>query len=281
MLTSLKEKRDKLNLEARGWAEKRNSLHEKIKALRTEVAELKEKRDALNEKVKELKNLREQARAKRKEKHTQILKLKEKLERLAEKGSSRDMRDIESEIERLEWKIQTTPLPVREEKMLIEQVRVLETQLSIHRRIQKLNNALFELQTEEKALETRANLHHEKLSELAEQSQSFHEKMVKLLDEIDTLRVKADAAHQRYVEIKQQAQTVHKEQMELLRQFKSLKEELRRAEERKQAKRQRELRKDLVKKASEKLKRGEKLTWEEFKILAEKKKAQSLKIKKK
>jgi len=36
-----------------------------------------------------------------------------------------------------------------------------------------------------------------------------------------------------------------------------------------------------VEKASEKLKRGEKLSWEEFKILAEKKKLQSLKTRKK
>jgi phosphoserine phosphatase len=216
--------------------------------------------------------LRDQARAERKEKYTQILKLKEKLERLAEKKPPRNMRDVESEIERLEWKIQTTSLPVHEEKLLIDQVRVLETQRAIHRQIQNLNDALFELQTEEKALETRANLHHEKLSELAEQSQSFHEKMTELLDKVDVLRVEADAAHQKYVEIKQQAQTVHQEQTELLRQFKSLRQELRHAEEKKQAKRQRELRKDLVEKASEKLKRGEKLTWEEFKILAEKKK---------
>ncbi len=281
MLASLKEKRDKLNLEARGWAEKRNSLHEQVKALRTEAADLKEKRDALNDRVKELKNLREQTRTERKDKHTQALKLEEKLKRLAKKKPPRNMRDVESEIEKLEWKIQTTSLPVHEEKMLIDQVRVLETQLSIHTQIQNLNATLFELQTEKKALETKANLHHEKLSELAEQSQSFHEKMTNLLDKIDALRVKADTAHQKYVEIKQQAQTNRQEQMELLRQFKSLSQELRNAEEKKQAKRQRELRKDLMEKASEKLKQGKKLSWEEFKILAEKKKVQSLKTREK
>jgi uncharacterized coiled-coil DUF342 family protein len=52
-------------------------------------------------------------------------------------------------------------------------------------------------------------------------------------------------------------------------------------EEKKQVKRQRELRKDLMEKASEKLKQGEKLSWEEFKILTEKKKVQSLKTRKK
>ena len=276
-LASLKEELDKLNLEARRWAEKRNSIQKQIKVLRTKVADLKEKRDELNERVQELKNLREQARAERREKHNQILKLKEKLRRLTEKKPIRSMRDVESEIERLEWKIQTTSLPVREEEMLIDQVRALETQLSTHKQIRKLEENLLELRAEEKALETKAKLHHEKLSELAKQSQGFHEKMTETLSEIHALRAEADDTHQKYVEIKQQAQPLHQEREELLRQAKSLKQKLRQAEEKKQLKRQRELRKELVEKALEKLKRGEKLNWEEFKVLSEQKKVGSLK----
>jgi len=276
-LASLKEGLDKLNLEARGWAEKRNSIHEQIKALRTKVAGLKEKRDELNERVRELKNLRDQARAERREKHNQILKLKEKLRRLTEKKPIRSMHDVESEIERLEWQIQTTSLPVREEKVLIDQVRALETQLSTHKQIRELDEDLLELRAEEKALETKARLHHERLSELAKQSQSFHEKMIEILSEIHALRAEADNAHQKYVEIKQQAQPLHQERAELLRQTNSIKQEFRQAEEEKQLKRQQELRKELVEKALEKLKRGEKLSWEEFKVLAEQKKLGSLK----
>lgn len=276
-LASLKEELDKLNQEARGWAEKRNSIQKQIKTLRTKVANLKEKRDELNESVRELKNMREQAIAERREKHTQILKLKEKLKRLKEKKPLRNMSNVESEIEKLEWKIQTTSLPVREERMLIDQVRVLETQLSTHKKLRELEDSLLELRAEEKALETKAKLHHERLSELAEQSQGFHEKMTETLGEIQTLRAEADGAHQKYVEIKQQAQPFRQERGELLRQAKRLKQELRQVEEQKQLKRQRELHKELVEKALEKLKRGEKLSWEEFKVLSEQKKIESLK----
>ncbi|MDH5636311.1 MAG: hypothetical protein OEY47_06580, partial [Candidatus Bathyarchaeota archaeon] len=59
---------------------------------------------------------------------------------------------------------------------------------------------------------------------------------------------------------------------ELLDKIKTFEKELQEAEEKKQAKRQRELCKELEERALEKLKRGEKLTWEEFKILAEKRK---------
>jgi uncharacterized coiled-coil DUF342 family protein len=269
-LAALKEERDKLNLEAQKWAEKRDSIHEQIKRLRTEVAGLKEKRDALNEKVRELKSLREQAKEKRKQKHTQILKLKEELGSLEKRKPPQSMRDIQREIENLEWKIQTTPLTVKEEELLIDQVRRLETQLSVHKQIKKSKEKLLELRTEEKALETEAKTYHEKLSELAEQSQESHEQMLEILNRVRALKVEADSAHQKYVEIKHQARKLHQKCAELLDQIKAFKQELRKAEEKEQAKRQRELRKELEKRALEKLKHGEKLTWEEFKILAEK-----------
>jgi len=72
------------------------------------------------------------------------------------------------------------------------------------------------------------------------------------------------------VDIKQQAQNLHQKCVELSDQIKTFKQNLRQAEEKEQTKRQRELRKELEEKAVEKLKRGEKLTWEEFKILAKK-----------
>jgi len=269
---SLKEERDKLNLQARKWAEKRNSIHEQIKKLRTEAASLKEKRDILNDKVQKLKSLREQVKTKRKEKHVQILKSKEKITSLTERKPSRSMRSIEMEIEKLEWKILTTSLPVKEEEILVSQVRQLEAQLLTHKQIKESKEELLVLRTEEKALETKIKTCHEKLSELAEQSQEFHEKMLENLNKARNLKVEADSAHQKYVEIKQQAQNLHQKYVELLDTTKNFEKELREAEEKKQVKRQRELRKEVEERALEKLKRGEKLTWEEFKILAEKKK---------
>jgi uncharacterized coiled-coil DUF342 family protein len=271
-LAPLKEERDKLNLEAKKWADKRNSIHEKIKKLRTEAAGVKEKRDILNEKVQKLKSLREQAKTKHKEKRGQILKLKEKIRSLTERKPSQSMRSIQREIEKIEWKIQTTSLPVKEEEMLISQVRQLEARLLIHKQIKKSKEKLMVLRAEEKALETEAKTCHEKLSELAEQSQKFHEEMLENLNKARSLKVEADSAHQKYVEIKQQAQNLHQKCVELLDKIKTFEKELREAEEKKQAKRQHELRKELEERALEKLKRGEKLTWEEFKILAEKKK---------
>jgi len=266
--SALKEKLDKLNSEARKWAEKRNAIHERIKKLRIEDIELKGKRDTLNEKVRELKGLRDTARNARKEKRVEILGLREELRANAKNKPPRSMHEIEKEIESLEWKIQTTPLAFKEEKALIDQIKPLEAQLLVYKQMQKLKDNIIKLSQESEALETEAKLHHEKLSELAEQSQAFHEMRIKALNQIRTIKVEADVAHQKYVWTKEQ--DLRQKYVELSRQIEALEHKLRQAEEEKRAERQTELLKELEDRAKEKLKRGEKLTLEEFKILAEK-----------
>ncbi len=268
-LAPIKTERDKLNSEAKSWAKKRNSVHDQIRKLRTEANGIREKRDALNQKVKELKNLREQAKAKRKEKHNQILELREKMRTLLEKKPSQNLRAIQKDIESLEWKIQTTPFPVKQEEEIISEVRRLEIQRSILKQLQELKNTLIELQTEEKALATEAKSHHDKLSELAEQSQKLHEQRLEILNQIPNLKVEADNAHQKYVETSQKADGLHQRYIELLQKINDARQKQRRVEEAKQAKRQKQLLEEARKRALEKMKRGEKLTWEEFKLLAE------------
>jgi len=268
-LNKLKQERDKLNSEARIWAEKRNAIHEQIRALRAEAKNLKEKRDGINQKVKELKGLREQAKSEQKEKRVQISKIKEKMRVVMKKKPSRPMVDIQKDIDSLEWKIQTTSIPVKEEKVLVDQIRILESQRAIHKQFQELKNKLVELQTEEKALATKAKLHHEALAKLAEQGQEFHKQMLELLTKAQNLKLEADVAHQKYVEFRQKANEVHQKFLELLKQTNSLKLEIKKKDEEQQAKKQQELREEVVKKAHEKMKRGEKLTWAEFQLLAE------------
>lgn len=269
-LSQLREERDKQNLEARKWAEKRDALHEEIKKLRKEIGGLKEKRDGLNEKVQELKSLREKAKLKRKEKYAQIMKIKEKIEVLKKKKPSRSTQDIKKEIENLEWKIQTTAYTLKEEKLLTDQVSVLEAQLLIHEQMQELEKTLLELQAEDKALQTKAKTHHERLSQFAEQSQNFHQQMLETSKRAQSLQVEADGAHQKYLENKQQARDLNQKCKQLLDNIKTMRKEIHEVEEKKRVKRETELRKELEEKALEKLKRGQKLTWEEFKVLSEK-----------
>jgi len=219
--------------------------------------------------VKELKELRQKAKTERKERHTEILKAKEKLKVLTAKKVPRDLAGLEKEIENIEWKIQTSSLSIKEEEALVNRVRILEAQRSVHKQINELKNTLIELQTEEKALETRAKSSHEKLTQLAEQSQRLHQQMLELLSKTRHLKPKADEAHQKHLEHRQKAQEIHQKFVELLQQIRAIRQEIERKEKEKQAKRQEELRQEAGEKALEKMRRGEKLTWEEFKIITE------------
>jgi uncharacterized coiled-coil DUF342 family protein len=269
-LTPTKEERNKLNLEAKKWAEKRNTLNEKVRNLRKDADTIKEKRDAINKQVQELKNLRDQVNTKGKEKRDKISELQEKIRVLNEKRPDGNLRQVAREIEEIDWKIQTNSLPVKEEDDLVNQIRQLETQLVVQKRIKKVKDKLFEMQTEQRGFGTEAKTIHEKLSELAEQSQKHHLQMVGILEKAHELQAEANEAHQKHVETRQQAQQQHEKCVELIEKIKAIEQELKETADKKQAERQGELQKELEERALTKLKRDEKLSWEEFQFLAEK-----------
>lgn len=268
-LSILRQERDKLNSEAKAWAEKRNAVHEQVKTLRGEAKQHKEKRDSINQKVKEQKSLREQARSLQREKCAQVSKAKEKLQSMMEKTPSRRVADIQKEIDRIDWTIQTTSIPVSEEKALVDKVRVLESQRAALKQWLELKNTLVELKTEEKALATQAKQHHETLTQLVEQGQECHKRMLELVSEAQSLRSEADAAHQKNMEFRQKANEIHQKFLQTLQQINSVKQEAQKKEEAKQTEKTEKLREEAVQKAQEKMKRGEKMTWEEFKLLTE------------
>jgi uncharacterized coiled-coil DUF342 family protein len=269
-LTPFKEERNRLNTEAGKWAKKRDDINEKTRNLRKEAASIKEKRDVLNEKVQELKNLRGQVTGSRKEKFDKMSELKEKIRVLNEKRPEGDLRQVQREIEEIDWKIQTSSLPVKEEQELVNRVRQLETQLVVQKQIRKVKEQLFLLRADEQKFGAEAKTIHEKLSELAEQSQKYHAQMIEVLDKARELQAEATEAHNKYVETKEQAQKLHQKCVELLEEIRSIERNLKETADMKQAERQSELKDELEKRALEKLKRGEKLMWEEFQVLAEK-----------
>jgi len=269
-LTPLKEERNRLNDEAKKWVTKRDALHEKTRNLRQQANSIKEKRDALNEKVQELKNLRSQVMDRRKQKFDKISELREKIRELNEKIPGGNLRQVQREIEEIDWKIQTNSLPVKEEQELINRVRYLETLLVDQKKVGKVKDELFKLRAEEQKFGEEAKTIHDKLSELAEQSQKYHVQMIEILEKAHELQAEASEAHQKFVEAKEEAQKIHQKFVEVLGKIKSLQRDLKETSDKKQAERQSELKDELEKRALEKLKSGEKLMWEEFQLLAEK-----------
>jgi len=133
-----------------------------------------------------------------------------------------------------------------------------------------VKDKLFVLRTEQRTFGTEAKTVHERLSDLADQSQKLHTQMVGLLEKARELQGEADEAHKNYVDARQQAQEKHEKFVELMGQIKAIQQELKESADKHKANRQDELKQQLEEKALAKLKNGEKLLWEEFQILAEK-----------
>jgi len=268
-LSELRNLRDKADAEAREWADKRDKSNEQSRNLRTEVSEFRSKRDSLNEEVKDLKLQRDEFKERVREEIEGIKKLKQGRRELTSKRPSRSHESLQREVEGIDWKIQTACLNMQEEKELVEKVKQLETQLSVYRKLESLNQKIQALQAEITDLETRSELCHEKLTKTAHESQGTHRKMLEKVEELKKLKTEADNQHKLFLQAREKAKTIQHEIIEASTQVKQLQDELRAGEDKEKKDREEVLRKKLEEQAREKLKRGEKLSWEEFQLLAE------------
>jgi uncharacterized coiled-coil DUF342 family protein len=267
-LLGLREQANKLKAEARELAEKRDKLNEQFRSLGLEIVQLKSERDKLNEIVKELKQKRDHARAKAREKRAELNGLNQEIKTLSIKKPSKSPQALKKELENIEWKIQTNPLNLQEEKKLVEKAGLLETQLNIYKKFEQLKQKGIELQAEIKALETESNLCHQKLEETARKSQEIHGKMLDKISESKKIKSEADALHKLLLQFRERIKPIQEDIMNVLNEMTQLKREIRDEEEKKKRISEQALREKVEKEAREKLKRGEKLSWEEFQLLA-------------
>ena len=249
---------------------------------------------ALNEKVKLLKQQRDTVRAKATPFIEQINARKEKIAEYKKKIPRENQQDLQQELEAIEWKIQTTYLDLQEEKRLIENVKQLETLLSSYKKIDSQNKKIKDLITQVKTIEDEADVFHNELTELARKSQDLHAKMIEKVNAVKISRAQADGLHQAYVKTKEDIVQMYVKIAELTGQLRGLRtamyeeEKLRRVasqlayrerekvykEKESVAKEQQQVVKEkqqaikvkLEAEAKEKLKKGEKLSWNEFQL---------------
>jgi len=268
-LSELKTQREKLTEETRDWADKRDKTNERVKELRAEIAKVRDERDKLNEQVQDFKLQRNALREKIRERIKEIKELRQKREVVSEKKPLRSHQSLQKEVESIDWEIQTSLLTPQEEKELVEQVKQLETQLGIHKKYEHLVQKIHELQAEIRAIDAKGKLFHEKLTAIAQKSQELHKKMIDKIEESKKLKTEADSLYQLFLQAKEKTLLVQAEISKVLNQLKQAKGEIREEEEQEKRKSEESLREKLQAEAREKLKRGDKLTLEEFKLLNE------------
>jgi uncharacterized coiled-coil DUF342 family protein len=281
----LNETRDQLNKaneQTAALVGKRDTLNEKFRTLREEIRNIQVERDKLNSEVKLLKTQRNEAQNKVNAIIEQIKEHREKIAALKKKAPPGSHRGLQQELDGIEWKIQTTPFDVQEEKQLIDSVKQLEKQLIVYRKIDKQHEIINVSEAELKGIEIQRNTSHHELTGAAAKSQELHSKMLAKIKESEETKAEADATHAQFVEIKAKLKPL-RDQLGLLimqrraliqlRRESFLKERssanvLHETNERNKRAKEQEMKEKLGSQAKDKLERGEKLNWQEFQLLA-------------
>jgi uncharacterized coiled-coil DUF342 family protein len=285
----LKDQVNKADIESKKHIEKRDQKNQQTKVLNLEINEIKKQRDEINKRVHVLKQQRDTLRVKIKPIMDEIQAINEKKEEIKKKSPHVRKKDIQKEIDKIDWKIQTETLDLQEEKRLVGEVKILETQLNGYKKIEKENKKIAEHLQEKRVLDNQAESLHRELSELAKRSQDLHEKMIVKIAEVKMVKAEADACHKGFIENKDKGKELLVEIAVLTGQLLGLqnnvraenkelkeKEKILRLKEKEEADTQKNqkmldeqaLKAKLGVQAKEKLDKGEKLSWNEFQLLA-------------
>jgi uncharacterized coiled-coil DUF342 family protein len=268
-LAPLKEQRNKLEIEAKLWMGRRDHIRRQIEQLHAEIVSLKTHRDEINQKVKDLKIIRDKLVSDRKGKLNRVIEFKQKVASIKQ-DPAKAILAVEKEIENLDWKIQTNSLTMQEEKRMVEQIAELEKRLISYKQTQAMWSEIKTSQQQLRNLRTKEKEFHGQIARLAEQSRQLHQMLIEEGANIPKLKTEANESHQKYIGTKKQVQKLDQQCELLTEQIRALRSKSKSEEQKKKAKRETELMQELEKKALGKMKRGEKLTWDEFKVLAEK-----------
>ena len=201
-----KERRNELNATASKFARERNALNGKTREFVEEAQKNKELRDQANKDVqaqKEERNtLNEQANV-----------LFEEIEVFKKEHGSlknRGIKELQKQIENMEFRQQTEVFSVDKERELIEKIKALRTEIRDQEAELEQNKEMRTKLTDARELRRQASEVHARVTELAELAQRHHDLMVENYRSADKSREAADDAHKQFVEAQEAADAEHK-----------------------------------------------------------------------
>ncbi|MEM4157921.1 MAG: hypothetical protein QXN69_06365 [Candidatus Methanomethylicaceae archaeon] len=245
---------------------KKSEIIEKLKSLREAALNHKNMRDEKNKLIAEKKLLRDQLH---KEKNELSQKIKDLISKKRDLLSS--LRESESDLLRqlkeIDWKYQTTPLSLDEERRLLQRRSELEKKLMVFKRAKDMDQEINSLKASSEELRVKADTVHKEIVSLAEESKVHHESMIKALEDCKPLSSELEQIKAEIASIKGAIESSKKELFELESRYKQAREFAMKQKIELLAEQTRQIinkRSELAERASEKIKNGERLTFEEF-----------------
>ena len=193
--TTLSEIIAQINLDCEHWIAKRDQLNQQCKTPRQEIHNYKTLRNQVNDQIKQLKTLRTQYKEQlytiQQQYQTQDQILTTQQQKVTSSSS-----EVQQEIQRLEWNIQTSPYSASQERAIINRITALEQEARFHHTIA----CQIERQKQQKQkmtqLTTQITEIHATIQHLAQNSQNNHNRMLTKINQLKQIQEAADHAHQ-------------------------------------------------------------------------------------
>lgn len=265
-------KLDELQRELNIWIQKRDEKNREVQQLRQKARELKERRDDVNKQIRDLKKNREEINAKLDLLYQEVVEYRTKRDEYNQLRRLKMPKEkIEERIEKLEWELQTNPnITSEREKQIVDQIQVLATELEIIQQSNRFHQKLQETRKKIESLKKARRAISLDIQKLANQSQQFHEEMIKTFQRADEVKKEADEYHKKVLELREKIRDIRRQLREVEKRIVEYDEKHKeliayRLVARMRAKRDATFEKAV--KALEKFKRGEKLTLDEILLL--------------
>jgi uncharacterized coiled-coil DUF342 family protein len=201
-----KDKRNELNALASSHARERNQLNGKTREYVDEAQRHKELRDENNKAVQAIKEERNQLNEKANALFEDIDEFKKEHGAIS---NAHGVKDLQKKIERLEMDQQTRVMNTDKERELIEQIKVLRTEIKEQEEEIEQNKGVHTKLQEAREFRRAASELHASVTDKAELAQSHHDQMVECYRNADKSREAADDEHRKFVEAQEAADAEH------------------------------------------------------------------------
>jgi uncharacterized coiled-coil DUF342 family protein len=201
-----KNHRNELNASASKFARERNTLNNQTREFVEEAQKNKDLRDKSNQDVLDLKAQRNEFNDKANVLFEDIEAFKKEHGTLKNRG----IKELQKQIEYMEYRQQTEVFTTDKERELIEKIKQMMAQVREQEAELEQNKEMRTKITEARDFRKLASDLHAKVTELAELAQKHHDLMVEFYRKADKSREAADAAHKSFVEAQESADAEHK-----------------------------------------------------------------------
>jgi uncharacterized coiled-coil DUF342 family protein len=228
-------------------------------------------RDERNKLIAEKKALRDRLHS---EKSEVSEKIKEFLEKRKTLLANVDYHEDElmAQLKEISWRYQTTTLSLEEDRKAVQKISELEKRLVYFKKVRDVDQEISRLRARFGELRAQANVTHNEVITLADESKGYHESLIKGYEERSDLVSELDASRKVMQGLREEIDKAKDELFVANAQFKVAKNhvEHQKAEQlAEQAKLIMNKKSELAEKANVKLKNGGRVTFEEFAAMVE------------